>query len=112
MGNKVTRDLVEVWEIGKVLLTCHGTDLGDLTIVGKEDGLLQLARSLYLKGKDRIIIVEEYNPKQIKLNDCGGCIEEAVSTREIAVIILDEYYGRVNPTNELNKKYIQILRGF
>lgn len=108
---KIEKELIDTWKIGKVLLACHGTDFGDLDVVGKENNKLQLARRIYSEGeRERLIVVEEYLPLNIILSQTGGCIEQIKSETVITTITEDEYYGR-KKTSQEKQKYIEILRG-
>ncbi len=106
---KIEKELTDRWEIGKVLPACHGTDFGDLELVGKENNSLQLARNLYGEDDEQLKVIEEYNPENIRLSESGGCVNSIKATRTITTINQDEYWDRVKVSEE-KKKYIEILK--
>lgn len=96
------------WDVGQIHISTKGPDF---IIVGKKGKELQMAQDEYDEKGERKIVIKSYSPANIHLTQSGRCIKKAISTNEIAKITLDELYGRIKPINELNKKYIEILKG-
>lgn len=109
MGYPPSKNLIDQsWPVGRTLVRLIGTG-NDFTIVGKENGELQLCEKISDKNNKVEYIVKSYKPEKILIHDSGGPIENAVPEREITRISKDEYYKRVKPSSELNKKYLKIL---
>lgn len=104
----VDQKLADSWEMGRVLPVCSGVGVRSLTVVGKGDRTIDLARSSY-EGYERTIIIEEYDLEGLTLSGSGGCVESMRPTRTITTIDTDEYWGRADTTKE-KQKYIEILR--
>ena len=107
----ISQDKIDYWEIGRVLPACHGTDFGDLELVGKENNSLQLARNLYGEDDEQLKVIEEYNPENIRLSESGGCVNSIKATKTITTINQDEYWSRTKVSKE-KQQYIEILRGY
>jgi len=108
MAREITKGLVESWELGRTLPT---RDNRDLHVVGKENGEIQLAKKMW--GENNIeYIIGTYSLKNIQLDDMGGCVIKAEPTKILTKITREEYYGKKEPSNELNKKYLEILNSW
>lgn len=108
---QVTQKLVDSarWNVGKFILS-NENSIREYTIVGKEDGEIQLAQRSHDSEGNLEFVVKSYKPGDIFLSGTAGCIVKTTPQRTITTIDNDEYFYRKDPSNELNKRYLEILR--
>jgi hypothetical protein len=97
------------WDIGEFLLS-NESPKREYIIVGKEDGEIQLAKKAYNTDGKLEFVINSYKLEDISLTDNGSCITKTVPSKTITTITQEEYFGRKNPLNELNRNYLEILR--
>ncbi|HIG95160.1 MAG: hypothetical protein QT05_C0026G0003 [archaeon GW2011_AR13] len=107
------KKLAGEWEVGMAFFPSFELERKDmsfkcLTIVGMENGKIQMYRESIPSDGDRII--EEYNHKDFQLHPITGELQSIQKPlRVITTISSNEFFGNKS-SNELNQKYLEILK--